>query len=411
MPRVLLLMPSATYRAPDFLAAAERLGVEVVVGSDYEQPLEGLTGGATLSADFRNPAAGARRIETFAAEYALDAIVAVDDAGCVLAALASDRLRLPHNAVAAVEAARNKHLFRRRLAAAGLPTPHFRTVALNADPHAAAAVQRFPCVLKPLALAASRGVIRADDPEEFVAAFERIGALLARPDVAAECGGAAREILVEGYIPGEEVSLEGLLEHGDLRVLALFDKPDPLEGPYFGETIYLTPSRLPDARQDEVAQSAERAARALGLRHGPVHAELRLNDAGIWPVEIAARSIGGLCSRTLTFGAGVSLEELLLQHAIAAPIASFARERRPSGVMMLPVPGAGTLRAVHGLERARAVPGVEAVTITAHVGRELEPLPEGGVYPGFIFAKGDTPAAVERALRDAAAALTLEIAP
>ncbi|HSD28965.1 MAG TPA: ATP-grasp domain-containing protein, partial [Vicinamibacteria bacterium] len=211
------------------------------------------------------------------------------------------------------------------------------------------------------------------------------------------------------FIPGREVALEGLLVGGELHVLALFDKPDPLDGPYFEETIYVTPSRLSPDVQLAIAAEARWAARALGLAEGPVHAELRVNDEGPWMIELAARTIGGLCSRTLRFGAGLSLEELVIRHALGIELDSLERERQPAGVMMIPIPRAGVLRAVRGREAALAVPGIEEATISAHVGQELVPLPEGSRYLGFLLARADSPEAVEEALRAAHRRLDFDI--
>ena len=407
MSRVLLLIPSATYRAPDFMAAAEHLGVEVVIGTDAD--LDVLRTGGSIALPFGDLDGAASRIVEAARERPLDAVLAVDDAGAVIVAEASRRLALPHNPVVAVQATRDKSLLRERLVEAGVPSPDFRVLPLEADPAIAAADAPYPCVLKPLALAGSRGVIRANDPEEFRAAFERIRALLALPDVAAECGNAANALLVEGFVSGREVAVEGLLADGRLHSLAIFDKPDPLDGPFFEETIYVTPSRLSDSEQRAVLTAAARAARALGLTDGPLHAELRINEDGVWPIDIAARSIGGLCARTLSFGTGVSLEELILRHAIGAPAASLDREDPATGVMMIPIPSRGVLHAVEGRDEAEAVPGIESVTITIPVGQEVIPLPEGSAYLGFIFARGDEPATVERTLREAHAQLRFEI--
>ena len=409
MPRVMLLIPSTSYRAPDFMQAAERLGIEVVVGSDKRHPLEAMHQGRQVALDFVDVDAGTAQVEAFAGRFPLDTIVAVDDAGTRLAAAASRRLELPHNPVAAVEATRNKALLRQRLALAGVPSPSYRVIPIDADPEEAAQALAFPLVLKPLALSASRGVIRADSPVEFVAAFERLGRILAEPANARDCGDLAGHILAEGYIPGVEVSVEGLLTAGKLRVLAIFDKPDPLVGPFFEETIYVTPSRLPTGDQQRVIETTARAAAALGLRDGPIHAELRLNDEGAFPVDIAARSIGGLCSRTLTFGTGMSLEELLLRHATGAQVPSFTPESRPAGVMMIPIPTGGILKAVHGVPEAERIAMIELVTISIRPGQLVVPLPEGGEYLGFIFARGETPEEVERALREAHACLRFEI--
>ncbi len=295
------------------------------------------------------------------------------------------------------------------LSRAGVPQPAFRLHAIDEDPAAAALGTAFPCVLKPTFLAASRGVIRANDPAEFVEAWRRIAALLGEPEVAARGGAAAREILVEGFVPGMEVALEGLLDAGALRVLALFDKPDPLSGPYFEETIYVTPSRLPEDLQARCAGAAEAGARALGLAHGPVHAEMRINGDGVFSIEIAARSIGGLCARTLRFGTGLSLEELILRHALGIGTDREERERLAAGVMMIPIPRGGVLDEVRGLEAARAIPDVVDVTISATRGQPIVPLPEGDRYLGFIFSRAATPGRAEAALREAHARLEFVI--
>jgi biotin carboxylase len=379
-----------------------------VCASEQPSTFESLEPDHLLTVDFANPTAAADTVARFAARRPLDAVVGVDDLTAIAAASIAERLGLRANVVAAVTAARDKYQMRQCLAAAGVRVPRFRRIALRDDPFTAARGVAFPCVLKPLALSASRGVIRADTIDQFMAAFRRIAALLARDDVAVT-GNAARYLLAEEYIAGIEVALEGLLVDGELQTLALFDKPDPLVGPFFEETIYVTPSRLPAAVQDAIRRTTADACRALGLREGPIHAELRINETGPWILEVAARSIGGLCSRTLRFGTGMSLEELILRQALGMPIASLEREQQAAGVMMLPIPRAGTLRAVHGVEDARGVSGIEDVAITVHLGQHLEPLPEGWQYLGFIFARGAAPDEVERALRDAQARLKFSI--
>jgi biotin carboxylase len=409
MDRLLLLLPTTTYRTEDFLDAARTLGVDVVCASEKPSTFEAHAPDHLLTLDFADPDAAAARVAALAGRRPLNAVVGVDDLTTVAAAAIAERLGLRSNPVAAVAAARDKHQMRQCLAAAGVPVPRFRPIALKDDPFLAARGVAFPCVLKPLALSASRGVIRANNVDQFIAAIRRIGALLQRADVEA-AGDAAQFLLAEQYVPGVEVALEGLRVRGTLHTLALFDKPDPLEGPFFEETIYVTPSRLPATAQRAIEHVTAAACAALGLDEGPVHAELRVNDAGPWVLEVAARSIGGLCSRTLRFGTGMTLEEIVLRHALGWPIASLTRERRPAGVMMIPIPRAGRLAAVRGVEAAGAVAGIEEVAITAHAGQELVPLPEGWQYLGFIFARADTPDAVEAALRDAHARLAFEIA-
>jgi biotin carboxylase len=380
-----------------------------VVGSDRKQALEDLRPDTSLTLELSEPETAAAQIARFAAEHPLRAIIPTDDESAVVAAAASARLGLPHNPPEAASAARRKDELRRLLHAAGVRTPRYGLVPTDADPRAAAARQAYPCVLKPTFLAGSRGVIRANNPDEFDLAFRRIAALLSRPDVREKGREAAGQILTEEFVPGVEVAVEGLLLGGRLKILAIFDKPDPLEGPFFEETIYVTPSRLPKGSQRTIGRATTAAARALGLREGPIHAELRVNDDRCWIIELAARSIGGLCSRALHFGTGLSLEELILMHALGRDVEKLERERSPAGVMMIPIPRAGILREIRGLHEARQVPGIDDVTISATLGTPLVPLPEGSSYLGFIFAHAPTPARVENALREAHRRLTLVI--
>jgi hypothetical protein len=259
--------------------------------------------------------------------------------------------------------------------------------------------------------------MRADDAVSFDAAVERLSALMRSPDVRAERNEAHETALVEGFIPGREYAVEGLMHHGALQVLAIFDKPDPLDGPFFEETIYITPSSAPADVQTRIVGAVSRAANALGLHHGPVHAECRVNKEGVFVLEVAARPIGGLCARALRFMSTASpqspvpspLEELLLRHALGEDPRAWSRESDASGVMMIPIPRGGIYRGVAGIEAARAVPGVDDVQITAKADQRLVPLPEGASYLGFIFARAPRGADVEHALRAAHAQLTFAI--
>ena len=411
--RLLLLIPTTTYRTEDFVEAARSLDVDLVIASDRPNMMAGEFPDHLLTLPFSDPAESAREVREYAARRPLDAVVPVDDATTVVASAVGEALGLRVNPLAAAQATRDKRVMRELLARAGVPSPSFTIVRVDEDPAAAARRMAYPCVLKPRVLSASRGVIRADDAAAFVAAFVRIRAILREPEVAA-LGEGTDSLVVEGFVPGVEVALEGLLEDRVLRTLALFDKPDPLDGPFFEETIYVTPSRLPAATQAAVADVAARAARALGLSDGAVHCELRLRPAAggaLEPVvlEIAARSIGGLCGRTLRFGTGMSLEELILRRALGRPVDSLERERAAAAVMMIPIPGGGTLEEVRGLDEARAVPHVEDITISLHKGQEVVPLPEGSRYLGFIFSRAATPAEAEAALRAAHRHLQLVI--
>lgn len=404
--RILLLTTPKSYRTPAFLEAARCLGIEVRQAVDMPRELAELWG-YSLGVDFRDVEAAAQRLAAYVAEWPVDAILAVDDSGAELAARAAALAGLPHNHPQAAVAARRKDRMRALMSAAGVPSPAFlplettmprETVIAQVETHIG-----YPCVVKPTDLNGSRGVIRADDRAQLHTALDRLLGLIGREP--------GQRFLVERYVPGFEVALEGLLDGGELQVLALFDKPDPLEGPFFEETIYVTPSRLPQATQDAIARVTAQAARALGLEMGPVHAELRVNEVGPWIVEIAGRSIGGLCSRILRFGTDHSLEELILAQACGIPLQDTARQGRAGGVMMIPIPEAGILEAVEGIDRAKAVPGVEDVQITARLNYPITPLPEGDAYLGFIFAWGETPEEVEAALREAHRRLQIRIKP
>ncbi len=399
----MLLTTARTYRAPAFLDAADKLGVSIVQAIDAPQALTGQHDN-TLLLDFRDVETAVTTITDYAQKKPLNAVLAVDDSGSLLAAHASAALNLPHNHIAAAEAARDKFRMRQLLSLANVNCPHFQLFHTGMDPQTIAPQVNYPCVVKPTTLSGSRGVIRANEPQELVSAINRLARLLAKV-----YGPGERPFLVEDYIPGVEVALEGLLEDGRLRVLALFDKPDPLEGPFFEETLYITPSRLDTAVQAAITTETARAAAALGLRAGPLHAELRINAAGAWIVEVAGRSIGGLCARTLQFGVDVSLEELILRQACGLPVTIETNSAQARGVMMIPIPAAGLLRGVTGIEAAKAAPLVEDVVITASLHNPLTPLPEGESYLGFIFAKGESPATVETALRHAHQKLHFQI--
>ncbi len=403
--RVILLMRASTYRGRPFYQAAKRLGIEIIPGIDIHPDLAEYWQ-VSLPIQFDEPDKAAQTIIDFARQKPVQAILSIDDSASVIAAKASQALGLLHNSADSALAARNKYHMRRLFAEAGVSSPKFRVYDMADDPAKITAEVTFPCVVKPLLLYGSRGVIRANNPAEFKDAFNWLGRMLA----AMERMPGSTQILVEDFIPGVEVALEGVIDQNQLKVLALFDKPDPLDGPFFEETLYVTPSRLAARVQADIAACAERAAAALGLRHGPVHAELRVNEAGPWMVEIAGRSIGGLCSQTLHFSLDdISLEELILRQAVGLEIESMTREEQASGVMMIPIPSAGILKAVSGVEAAKAVPGVESIEITAKLNYPLTPLPEGASYLGFIFAKGEKPEEVEAALRKAHQHLHFEI--
>ncbi len=418
--RLLLLTTTTGYQTREFVRAAEKMGLKVVFGSDRCHRLDDPWQDGALPLKFEKPDDAARKIVEYARANPVHAIVPLGDSAPPVAARACRELKLPSHPPEAADVCRDKYLSRDQLRRAGLSVPAFTRFPLDADPRtidcAGSTPVRFPCVLKPVALSASRGVIRADDRQQFVTAFERIRALLRSPEVRVLRQATSDFIQIESYVDGVEVAVEGLVDRGELRALAVFDKPDPLTGPYFEETIYVTPSRLSAEVQAQLLQTLACAVRALGLRHGPLHAELRVNSQGIWLMEVAARSIGGLCARALRFcsdapGDSISLEELIIRLALGEDIHTFRRERSASGVMMIPVPEAGILREVQGIEQAQETPGIEEIVMTAKPGQNLVPLPEGSSYPGFIFARGERPEFVEQALRAAHQKLHFVLAP
>ena len=409
--RILLLFSTTGYNAEDFVKAAKKLGVEVIPGTDRCYVLDDPWMDGAIPLRFGNPQRSAQAILRYCEKNPIDAILAIGDQPTLTAALASQALGLPYNPPEAVAACRNKFKLRRLLRKAALAVPDFACYSVNQDESQIAQSIRYPCVLKPLSLSGSQGVIRADSPDQFKEAFKRIAALLKSPTIQVTRERTHDRILVEDYIEGKEVALEGILDRGRLKVLALFDKPDPLEGPFFEETLYVTPSRLAPQIQSQVARSTARAIQALGLVDGPIHAELRVNGRAPWLLEVAARSIGGLCSRTLHFGTGMSLEELIVRHALRMKTPSFQRKKVAAGVMMIPIPKAGYFHGLTGMDKALTLDGIEEIAITAKVGQKLVPLPEGSSYLGFIFARSVSPVMVEKILRTAHSKLKFEITP
>ena len=414
--RLLLFAAKLGYQTRSFEEAAKKLGVELVYVTDRCHQLEDPWGDQAIPAHFEMPEVAAYSVLQGVRGDPVDGILALGDRPVVAAAYTARGLGISYNHPAAVEACRSKLRTREIFRDAGLLVPWFRSLRVNPTPEPALLGLTYPCVLKPMSLSASQGVIRANNRQEFQAAAARIQRLLNSAEIRATRESNLDHILIEGYIPGVEVAVEGLLTHGDLRVLAIFDKPDPLQGPYFEETIYVTPSRHPQQIQDEIERCMLGAVRALGLSHGPVHAEFRINEQGVWPLEIAPRPIGGLCARALRFGPEVSgeqigLEELLLRHALEIPGFNLNREPEASGVMMIPVPKSGIFEDVDGEEAARAAQGIADLMITARKHDAIKAWPDGSSYLGFLFARGNRPEEVEAALRTAHAHLNFRITP
>lgn len=416
--RLLILASKLGYQSRGFAEAAEKLAVDIIFGTDRCHHLDDPWGDGALPLHFEDPRGAAseivRRLRGHLPDALLapDAILALGDRPAPAAAFAAQMLGLRGNPPDAVMNCCNKLRQREVLRAAGLPVPDFFSFGLREEVAGVLPRVQFPCVLKPLSLAASQGVIRADNAEQFHAAARRIRALLESPEIQVTREHTLDRLLVERYIPGREVAVEGLLDAGGLRILAVFDKPDPLEGPFFEESIYVTPSRLPESEQAALADCAARTVQALGLVHGPLHAEFRINAEGPWILETAPRPIGGLCSRALRFGAErMFLEELLVRHALGLEGSDQVREEAAAGVMMIPVPQNGIFERVEGVEESEHVPGVEEIRITARLRDYLAAWPEGSSYLGFIFARGESPGEVEAALRAAHSKLHFVFSP
>ena len=413
LPRILILSTTTGYQLRSFGEAAESLGIELLFATDRCHTLDDPWQDAAVAVRFEDLDGSVAAVREVARARPIDGVIAVGDRPVVLAARVAEALGLPGNPPDAAAASADKRLARERFAAAGLLTPWHFAAATSEAAGDVAARARYPAVVKPLGLSGSRGVIRADTPAALVAAYDRVRALLARPDVRALRLETDRTVLVEGYLDGPEYAVEGLLTRGEFRPLAIFTKPDPLDGPFFEETIYVTPSAAGAAIDAAIVDAIGRAARALGLRHGPVHAECRVTDRGVFVLEVAARPIGGLCSSVLRFGADghMSLEALLLTHACGGDVSAIPREARAAAVMMIPIPRRGLFKRVDGMEAARTVPHVVDVRVTAKTDQLLEPLPEAGSYLGFIFARAPGPGEAERAVRDAHAHLAFAIDP
>ena len=450
--RVLVLATTTGYQTRAFGDAAEQLGVELVFATDRCHLIEDPWQDSAIAIRFYDEDASVNAIAAAAAAAPIDGVIVVGDRPTVIAARVAQKLGLPWHPPEAAAIASNKLRTRECLRAAGLPVPFFLPASLSNQPSAIS--NGFPCVVKPVALSGSRGVMRANDERELAAAIERLRALMQSPAVRAERNEAHDTALIEAFIPGREYAVEALMLEGTLHVLAIFDKPDPLDGPFFEETIYVTPSSATDAEQRAIEETIARAATAIGLRHGPVHAECRVNRDGVFVLEVAARPIGGLCARALRFArsqvagresqvsreshlsrksqvpnqhsgpqpipnksalstqqSAIAFESLLLRHALGEDMRSWRRESDSSGVMMIPIARRGIYRGVDGVDAARAVPGIDDVRITAKADQLLIPLPEGASYLGFIFARSPTAGEVERALRAAHTRLQFTIAP
>ena len=415
-PRVLLFAAKLGYQTRSFHSAAEKLGVDLIFVTDRCHQLDDPWNDGALPVHFENPEESAYTVMQSQRGLPVNGILALGDRPGLTAAYVARGMGMLHHHPASVEACRSKLRSREIFRQAGLPVPWFRALPLTPLPEPSLLGISYPCVLKPISLSASQGVMRANNREEFLAGAARVKLILQSPEIRASRELNLDQLLVEGFLPGREVAVEALMTEGVVRVLAIFDKPDPLDGPYFEETIYITPSRLSAVEQQSIEKSLAQAVAAIGLSHGPVHAEFRINDDGVWPIEVAPRPIGGLCARALRFAIGdelepIGLEELLLRHALQMPGSDAPREAAVSGVFMIPVPASGIFEKVAGESDACTTPGITSLEITARLHDYIAAWPEGSSYLGFLFARGDSPQAVETALRSAHAKLHFTIRP
>ena len=413
MKRVLLFATTTGYQIRSFGEAAGKLGIRLVFASDRCDQLDDPWWDQAVPIRFYDDEHAIRTVTRAFRSAPPDGIIAVGDRPAVIAARAAEAFGLPGHSSAGAAASRNKLETRRALKAAGLPTPSLISIAITDDLRALPRTMRYPVVVKPLALSGSRGVMRADDEPSLFAAITRLRRLLRSADVRDERDNVHGLAIVESFVPGAEYAIEGVLTNGVLKPLAIFDKPDPLDGPFFEETIYLTPSRQPRHVQQSMVDHVGRAARAIGLRHGPIHAECRVNGDGVYVLEVAARPIGGLCSKAVKLtapdGSFATLEELLLRHAIGEDVSGYVQQASASGVMMIPIPKKGVLRGVDGVKEALTVAGVDEIRITTKPDARLVTLPESRSYLGFVFAVGADPSEVDAALRAAHGKLRFRI--
>jgi biotin carboxylase len=353
-------------------------------------------GDGYLQIDCTDPALAAEVIADFGDRVGIDGVVAADDAGVIVAALTGQMLGLRSNSPEAAAATRDKAAQRRALESAEVPQPRFVVIGPDDDAEGAAAAISYPLVIKPVDRAAGQGVMRVDRPEDLAPLLSRLRQII----------GPSAPFLMESFMTGVEVAVEGLVNDGALTVLAVFDKPDAEDGPFFPETILVTPSRLPPKVTDECERVAQAALEAIGITHGPVHIELMVDGAMVRVIEIAARSIGGLCSKSLNFGLmGTSLETLILRNALGMDKPELRRESVASGVLMIPIPSQGAFKEIRNTEADRQLPHVTGIDVTVRPGRQVEPPPEGDRYLGFVYARAARPEDVEKGLLEAKALL------
>lgn len=409
-PFVLIISPGASYRLTPYLNAIKSLLYKAIIASDSDFSIVSadIVG---IRIDLGKPDKSLQRIFDAIASVNICAVIATDDATIEMANQVAKQLLLPFNSEAAAKTSHRKDLARLCLSQYKqdhYKIPLFSILPLDRSEQSENQWAQFPAVVKPLSLSGSRGVIRVNQKNELDVALARVGNILHNDQTLAEY--ERNHVLIEAFIPGVEVAIEGLLQNGKFELITLFDKPDPLDGPYFEESYYITPSRQPEVVQQKIVAATQAVCEAYQLQEGPVHGEFRINQYGVWVLELAARTIGGQCARILQFATGVSLEEMVLKNKLRLPV-QYNTDIKGAGILMIPTPGSGILKRVEGLSQASKVENIVDIEITVRQGYELVTLPEGERYLGFIFALAQTPEAVESALREAHQKLKIIIAP
>ena len=403
---ILFIAPPQSYRIAPYLKAAKELDCDLTIASMGEYSLVSPIAEG-IHIDFADHEAALARLKEHHQQHPFNAVIGGDDLAVELASRLANELGLAHNSPQASLLTRRKDLARAHLQQAGVAVPAHSLIDLTRPLAIQLEQLHYPCVLKPLAMSMSRGVIRVDNTEQAQQACARIESIIQEALVEEE----QQKILAEQYIDGEEIAYEGLLTNGELKTLLFFDKPEPLTGPYFEESYYITPSRQDKDIQQRVYEVVKAACDSYGLVTGPVHAELRVDEDGkVWVLEVAARTIGGECARLVELATEQSLEKLVLSNALSQ-LHSLPELKGAAGVLMIPTTQAGVLRRVEGVMAAQNVEGIKEVVLSVREGHQLVPLPEGSSYLGFMYGLAETPEQVEQALREAHAKLNVVIAP
>lgn len=403
--RLLLISHHNSYRIASYIKAAKNLSLDVTIASQGKHSLVTEVADG-LHVNFDDTESALKEIIKENNKKPFAGILGSDDQTVELAAQAAKVLHLPHNPPEAAQYSHRKDLARAKLTLADRNVPFHCLLNLTKPIKNQIIDLPLPCVVKPLNMSASRGVIRVDNTEQLKVACERLRPILAdSPNIFEQT-----HILIEAYIDGIEIAYEGYLQNKKLNTITIFDKPDQLTGPYFAETIYVTPSSLDNDLQLAIKMEIEKSCKAYGLVTGSIHAECRIDKNNkVWILEIASRTIGGDCARILDNN-NYSLEEMAILLSIGKNI-TIKKSKKARAVMMIPIKQKGLLKRVEGLSLANKVKHIDSIDIIINQGHELIPLPEGNQYLGYIFSSADTSEKATEAIRMAYDILTFITSP